>query len=865
MTPTPHRLARALHRATLVALATAVATACAPHDNHPPTFAPLADATFRVDVGGTLRVEATDPDDDRITYTVALDPVPPSAALGAPRLEAIGGGALFSWNPTAQDAPSADTPYRATFTATDEHGAAATTTVTLTVQPRRSTPDPLRFAAPDGDGLLLLGDCVDALPITVTGRPDDAVAITLEQPPAARCDGAKCNPVTLTPDGPGAHKTLSWCPTPAQLADAVHHPLRLDARALQGDDSVSKRYFLRFHRPAAPGCAGAPPVIRHTPPDPVEGPLDYVITAEIDDDLGIKTAPIVAYAFDPDTAPHSPRDLDGWSAVQLTRVDGTDRWQAAIPNLGLAPGDKATLHYALFATDNDDPTATRCDHAAEAGPFTLEVRGGDDATAYAPCAPCRSDRQCGGETDRCVPLFAGAFCARGCAEQADCAPGETCAEIQSLDGVTARQCVPVDGDCGQLCIADRYEGTDSREAAGAPLIEPGALTELSLCAEDIDRYRLAIDAGQSVLVRAAFDGRGGDLDLGLELPGPDAWQHQSLGGGGDAEAVYEPCAPHAGEATISVWAFDGQLPRYDLDVQVGPGECDVACAPDAYDTPANDSRGRATPVALPLQTGPLSICPGDRDFYRFDAAPGALIRVDLRLEAPRLTGDLGLRLWRGDDVIGESAAFRQAEAVEAVAALGGDYAVEVFGLTPRSVNRYTLLIEATAGLACGAGRDCPVGQTCVDGVCTDGRCESDRDCDPSQRCVTPRLGEAPQDVGGRCATRCRGDRDCRPGAGLTCTPLDDDAVCLLQGATPIGARCARHEECAPAAACLALPGGYCAPIGCDDCPEGTACARIAGVEACLKACDSGGDCRVAEGYGCALRDADAPVCQPVNE
>lgn len=855
----------------LVGVAAAVATGCDGPRNHPPVFTATPDTALRVDVGATLRIEAHDPDDDRITYTVALDPVPPSTlaeAAGAPRLEPIGGGALFSWNPTTADAPTADTAYRATFTATDEHGARAHQTITLTVQPRRDTPDALRFVTPTSEGLLLTGECLEALPIIIAapGRAEDSVTLALEQPPIARCETGKCTPVTLAPAGPGLTKTLDWCPTPTQLDAAVHHPLRLDARSLQGDDSVSKRFFVRFHRHAAPGCPGAPPVIHHEPPDPIEGQLDYVITAEIDDDLEIKTAPIIAYAFDPEVIPSHAADIDGWPAVQLNRIDATDRWQAAIPNLGLEPGETATLYYAIFATDNDDPDATRCDHAAEAGPFALEVRGGDaDMTTYAPCAPCRSDRQCGDDADHCVPLFGGAFCAQACDSQADCATGETCAEVASVDGATARQCVPGNGDCGQICIADRYEGNDSHGAAGAPLIEPGQSDDLSLCAEDIDHYRFAIEAGQSLTVRATFDGRGGDLDLGLALPGADAFEHQSVGGGGDSEAVFEPCAPTGGDAVIAVWAFDGQIPRYTLDLEVGPGQCDVACEPDRYEAAGNNSRGLATAVRLPFQSDPLTLCAADRDFYRFDAPPGALIRVDLQLEAPRLAGDLGLRLWRGDDVIGESAAFRQAEVVEAVAALGGDYAVEVFGQTPRSVNRYSLRIEAAAGVACAPGRDCPMGQACVDGVCTDGRCTSDLECDATQVCVTARLGEAAEDVGGRCAPRCRSDRDCRAGEGFACTALGDKAVCLIEGAAPIGARCARHEACAGGAACLALPGGYCARVGCDDCPDDTACGAVDGIDACLKACDSGGDCRVAEGYGCGLRDAEAPVCQTIIE
>lgn len=870
----PRRSAcRALAWGVSVGVACLVATGCDEPHNTPPTLAPVADLALRVDVGGTLALEASDPDGDRLEYAFVLDPAPPSqrdGSVGAPQLDVIGGGALFRWVPTAADAPEVPVSYGATFVVTDARGARVERSATITVTPRAEAPPPMRFVRPRADGVVALGACVDGLEIDVDpgGRADESVALTVEQPPVARCDGAACPQVTLAPGGPGAHKALSWCPSPAQLDVAVHHPMQLDARALQGDDQIRKRWFVRFHRPTAANCPGMPPVVRHTPPEPVEGRLDYVISAEIEDDLEIKAAPVLAYAFDVER-PASPLDVDGWAAAQFNLVGDGPRWQATIPNRELAPGEEATLTYVILVTDNDDPDSTRCDHAVEAGPFEVVVRGGDgDEEAYAPCSPCLNDAQCGGGDDLCVSLPDGDYCARRCEGQADCGEGEACIETKSIEGNAGRQCLPVAGDCGQLCTADRFEGDGPQIAT----IEPGLIDELSLCDGDVDEYRFAIDEGQSARIVARFDGTRGDLDLGLRLPGSDDYEHQSLGGGGDEEAVYEPCAPKRGDAVIAVWPYDGQLPRYTLDVEVGDGACDVACAPDDYEREGGDTREAAVGVAVPFQSGELTLCADDPDFFRFAPPDGALVRVELRLEAPRVTGDLGLRLWRDGEVIGESAAFRQAEAVEAVAGGGGAYVVEVFGQTARSVNRYTLRIDAMAGAACGPDQACEPGQLCSDGICTDGRCSSDRDCDDAQTCVAPRIGEAPVDIGGRCAPRCVDDRDCRV-AAARCVSLGETRACIKAGNQRIGERCARHEACGGEAVCLALPGGYCAPVGCDACGEGTACARlddsdgIEGIdgddfEVCLLSCRVAGDCRVAEGYMCGQHDADAPVCQP---
>lgn len=863
----------ALTWGALVGVACGLATGCDESENTPPSLAPVADQSLRVDVGGTLNLEASDADGDRLEYAFFLDPAPPSqrdGSAGAPTIDVIGGGALFRWVPTAADAPVDPLDYEVTFRVTDERGATAERHATITVTPRLAAPAPLRFVQPRAEGIVLTGACLDALAVEVDpgGRADETIALSVEQPPVARCEGPDCPPVTLAPGGGGPRKTLSWCPSAAQLDTAVHHALQIDARALQGDDQIRKSLFVRFHRPAAANCPGLPPVIRHTPPDPVEGRLDYVITAEFEDDLEIKTAPVLAYAFDGE-APPSPLDVDGWAAAQFVRVGDGPRWQATVPNRLLGAGQEATLRYVIFANDNDDAGSTRCDHAVEAGPFELRVRGGDgDEPAYAPCAPCLDDAQCGGGDDLCVSLPGGDYCTRRCAGQGDCDEGEACVETKSVDGEVGRQCLPVSGDCGQICVADRFEDHDGRQAI--PEIEPGELDGLSLCHDDVDTYRFAVDEGQSVRLTATFDGGRGDLDIRLKLPGSAAFEHQGVGSGGDEESVYEPCVPKTGDAVVEVYPFDGrQIPRYALALAVGEGDCDVACAPDAYERAGGDTGDDAVDVELPFQSGELTLCADDPDFYRFVPAAGALIRIELRLVAPRLTGDLGLRLWRDGEVIGESAAFRQAEAIEAVAGAAGEYVVEVFGQTARSVNHYTLRVEATAGAACGPERACAPGQLCVDGVCTDGRCGSDRDCDPAQTCVAPRIGESAADIGGRCAPRCADDRDCRA-PNARCVEVPDGRACISEGATLVGGRCARNENCAGASVCLALTGGYCAPLGCEGCGEGTACARLdaadgivdAPLEACLQSCRGAGECRVPEGYLCGQHDADAPVCQP---
>lgn len=863
----------------IVGVATLVATGCDGPRNQPPSLAPIEAQVVRVDVGTTVRLEAMDPDGDPIELSFAFAPEPASlaeASGGAPRIDPIADGGIFSWTPIAADAADGPRTYTVTFTATDAAGATGTAAVELTVEPRPEAPGELRFVEPVGEAVLSRGECVEAgIRVEGRGHADEAVLIEMEVPEAADCDmaGAKCEPLMLEPAGPGMEKTLVWCPTTEQLGDSAQHSVRLVARSLGGDVMASKRLALRFHREAAPGCPGAPPTIDHLPPESIEGPLDYVITARIDDDLGLKVAPMLAFDVQRgEGLEQGEREQDeaevaalGWPAVPFARQDG-DRWQTAIPNLNLLEGERAVLRYAIFAIDDDDAESTRCDHATASPVYTLEVRGGHEPEAgYGVCANCRSDEQCGGPNDLCLQLFDGAFCGRGCEAHDDCDAGELCAEYASVDGVTAFQCVPADGDCGQVCRPDMFEAAQADPEA-ALAIEPGAYDDLSLCDGDVDRFSIRVMAGDMLTVRADFDGARGDLDLALRLPGAARAEHQSVGGGSDEEIVREPCVPAAGGAEVELWSADGMVvPRYALQITLEPGRCDAPCPVDPYDEgPGNDTLERASEIELPFDSANLSVCSDDPDVYAFPVEAGAVIRV--QLDHARIDGDLGLRLWRDGAVIGESIGFRDSEVVEADAALAGTYAVEVFGQTERTANTYRLQIETLAGQRCDHSRSCPAGQVCVDGMCGEYRCQDDLDCGEGLLCTRDQVGE--DRGGGVCAPRCQSARDCRAEVGYACKSLGTKAVCLLEGPEPIGGRCGRHSDCATEAACLDLPGGYCARLGCEpgDCGPDAACVTTDGGPACMRACDDPGACRVAEGYQCVVEgEVEHPVCLPGPE
>jgi hypothetical protein len=441
-----------------------------------------------------------------------------------------------------------------------------------------------------------------------------------------------------------------------------------------------------------------------------------------------------------------------------------------------------------------------------------------------------------------------------------------CVQVQSLGGVSAYQCVPGDLNCGQLCAADDFDARAPDDAPEhAAHLDPGSYEHLSICDQDLDFYTVDVAPRQSIRVTARFDHTRGDLDLAMQLPGDDDFVYQSLLGDSDEETVYEPCTVQAGSAIVAVFPYQGARNTYDLDVEVGPGECDRVCHDDMLEQAGNDAIDAYTPVqSFPFQRESLQICPENADYFGFQARAGEYLRVGIAFR--HADGDLQLRLLReGGGVLAESLSFRDAELIEGPIPVDGTYIAEVFGATRSVANAYDLLIDKMPVQACAATRDCPPGEYCRDGSCHAAVCDAADACGPGHRCVPPRAGLAPEAVGGECVDACRGDADCRQANGYTCKRFEDFTLaCAPAGAAGPGERCRDYADCAADAVCLNLPGGYCAAGGCDTdlpCADGTACVDLGGLTACLKTCAGNGDCRVGEGYGCQDLGG-ARVCLP---
>ena len=839
---------------TLAVLAPTALVGCAEESNTCPALLPLQDTTFRVNEPGRITVRASDTDGDPLSYSFTLTPEPRTQTMGAGRPQMFND--TFSWTPGIADAGDGQSQvYALTLTVSDDRGCDASETISLTVVDSGvGGSASLRFIEPPGAGVavdLTQRACVDDLEVRVKADaiPDQDVEIYIKEPVQ---EGMR-----LTGSERGKKRTFFWCPNEEQLDRSLSHSVTFCAREVGGDVPVCKSFSFRFQRTAAAAGAGAAPLIEHNPPGAFSGPLNYELEAVITDDVGFKEPPYVLFTVGPD--PGEAPDTSGWQTVNFASAPPPDgRWVAAIPNLNLPAGQTADVWYQVVATDNDDPDGTRCDHTARSGVFSFVATGGEGGggSTYGFCEACVADDQCGGPDDRCMLLRGESFCGRSCAET-DCSDGQQCYDFESIDGVVSPQCLPVDLNCGQLCVADMFEADGgNNESANPPPVEPGRYDNLSICAGDNDFFAVPLAEGQSIRVTASFDNDRGDLDLAmaLQLPGDAmvSFDYQSLNGDVDSETVHEPCAPATlnGEAVVLVFGYEGSENTYDLDIEVGPGDCAMMCQDDGLED--NDTADDFTAVELPFERQGLQVCRRDPDYYGFEAQAGDIISVSASFL--HVDGDIDMRLYRGgtENEVGRSLSYRDAELIELEAPMDDVYIVEIYGATRSVANRYALAIETRALMMCQSTLECPVGTYCAFAGCSEDACEAINQCAGQHGCVTPRAGLDPAASGGRCAAFCQTDRDCRQ--GFDCKRFEDfTQACAPAGAAGAGERCGGYHDCAGDQVCYAVPGGYCATGGCDgdgDCPAGTVCGELQGFPACLKRCDNDGDCRAAEDYTC---------------
>jgi hypothetical protein len=627
-----------VRRESLGALAALAALACGPTGG-PPRMGELTDQVIAVNQELVLIVTASDADGDPLDFSFEADVVDIQRRARLGRLP--NGAAEFRWTPLAADVGV----WPFDFTVSD---GTHEDTVTIMIDVRSAIGDGSapRFLHPAGMGTTLnLGNasCLE-LDVEVLDADSPEVVIGLGEPVL---DGAEL--IQLT----GTTGEFRWCPSDIQVAVDDRYPVIFTAD--DGDNPVAHHpYLIVLRRPVKPDCPGDPPVISHLPVDE-NTLLGLTIAAEVSDDQGLKREPLLYWST---SAPAAVPDLGAMNQVPMLLVEGTMRrgtWAAEVPNpvAGLAAGQSRAVHYVIVATDDDDPVGS-CDNVGQApatGGFAMQVRNpGGEGGALA-CTRCTHDVQCGGSADNCVAqgTAGDAFCLQACSATGGCPSGFTCSPtaLTSVNGKSARQCVPSAGQCNLTsCIDDAREDNDSRAQADArPALATGSHSLISCpspggTGDDEDWFKIVL-TGQATVALTLSGGSNTDLDLALY----DA-AGQLLASSVSFSSMEEVsrCLP-AGTYYVRVFAWGTGRNPYTLSYQRTAGACPAAC--EADDNEDDDGPAQARPVSI-RPTAHIattqSICPGDDDWYRIQLVNGERLTVDLTFEQSASNEDLDIHL-----------------------------------------------------------------------------------------------------------------------------------------------------------------------------------------------------------------------------
>jgi hypothetical protein len=617
--------------------------------NHAPVLQPIADQTASVAVELSIELRATDADGDSLHFDFDAPAVPDIKSRA--QLSAFADNvAIFRWTPQPSDVSA--TPYAFDFSVSD--GKATTTeTVQITVTDGQGAA-PV-FREPLGTGTTLDLSMMTCIDVAIVVEDNDSTMVTISEADP-QIDGS-----TLT-QMDAFTATWHWCPTAAQIAQTDHYLLQLVAD--DGTNQTQKSYLIVLRSAQQMNCPGAPPSIMHTPLGPQSTVADLQISADLSDDVGVKSALLYWTTTMPSPSP----DVTMMTPVTMSLQSGdatSGTWQGTIPNpvASAMAGTKQTVYYIIEARDNDDPTGT-CDHTVDApatGTFAVDVTnpGGTSGTG-ANCDPCSSDTQCMTGFE-CISYAGGSFCAAECTTAGSCDANYSCsaATITSLGGKTTHFCRATSMTCPPtvVCVEDSLEQNDSRttitNTTSADLPFTGtapptfAKTNLVVCprnggtTDDEDWY--GIDLPTDAIVTGAMTikdysvGSHADLDLELDDNGGNLLD-ASLGV--TTTEYVSACQPAAATKSF-LRVFTSDVPvvasKYDLTV--------TRTGPDANEAMGDNDHQTSVFLGSTGASVSLNICNSDDWFITFPADGDAYI-VDLKFTSRSFNEDLTLTMER---------------------------------------------------------------------------------------------------------------------------------------------------------------------------------------------------------------------------
>ncbi len=605
--------------------------------NGAPSVDPISPQTATVGQELVVLIQGRDPEGDALTFTLDAPSIKDiDERAHPPRFETFGPqAAYFHWIPMAMDVGV----HELTVVLSDGKNETRVD-FTVTVQSGNAVPV---FRKPLGDGTTLdmsTQQCLD-VDVVVEDLDSSEVDIYLEDPIEPGYEFSQDDPLA---------GTFSWCPKPKQVEASDLYVLNLAANDRDGH-ITKKKYTIVIRRNLEENCPGQAPAITHQSQGQVETFDDIEVQAQVTDDQGLASSPVLYYGT---TAPSDPANPDfaDFDQVTMTRVSGDERsgtYQAAIPNPVLSDpaGTTKTIYYFIEATDNDDEEGD-CDHrtrAPDADVFRIDVTKPSGAGEFESCSSCREDVQCG-QQGLCVVLGGGeSFCLARCGQGQQCPADTSCTDstLESIGGESDKVCVPTSGSCEEACQDDGLENNDSFDEA--VVITPGSFSNLALCGDgaggiDEDYYLFEVTEMDTVTVAIAFSTDQGDLDLDLlDEQGDIITSSFSLT---DDESITKCLQPGLYEA--HVFTFDTSISTpYSLTLDFSGQGCCPADNNEPDDDPAH-----ATNVSAGTTFDNRWLCSGNEDWYAIVLDAGQTVVVDMLFDQESPDQDLDLHFYDYD-------------------------------------------------------------------------------------------------------------------------------------------------------------------------------------------------------------------------
>ncbi len=611
-------------------------------DNRAPALALVLDQ--QVVVGETLRLvlSASDPDGDRLDFSV--DGLPKAAQV-SPR---AANEAVVVWSPLITDTQPGGRRYEVEVTVSDSRGGSARQAIGVVVYPTFGIPT---FTLPAGVVLNLAQQ--DDLELLIEVKDDDSTSLDIvltEAPEGAKLQAA---------DKKIAH--FFWRPDEDQRKVAVHRAI-FSARDESHDPVTHVLTIVLLNAEKQSGCDGGPPTVTHTVPadQNLSGAWGLDATA-IDGQSQVQSLTLNWTRGDPNGT---------YAAAAFTRLsDSGPDWRVDVDALGALPSSGALVHYYLEATDNDDPTGVACDQVTrlpKSGYFSAAVYptgtssdvcvddlaepDADPADAvtlkpgvYPGRRMCGDDidyigiNAAGGTTlvaavtwnrdegelnlalvDAGLGVRATGSTSEGRSQLVYDRPDDSALWLEVTGSFGDRMSYTVELTAETTRCEDDGSEPDSSTAEATPLSLPTSVAR-KICGGDSDFFRVSAAAGQRLHFAASFDHRYGDLDM--ELRASDG--STVLASAASEKSLEEITWTATSSETlyVRIYGVDGASNPYTLAVD----EAVISgCEADGLDN--NDSPATAAILYQGVYEG-FKACSSASDWFAVDLNGGESFSV----------------------------------------------------------------------------------------------------------------------------------------------------------------------------------------------------------------------------------------------